>query len=152
MKPRKSHRKPLPPPRENPDARQKADELLFQKSIESLSDEDIARHKPADADIDAVPGPKRTGNRILREIDLHGFTAEGAISYLEAELDHLQRRDGKVKIVVGKGNTSVAGIGVLRIVIPKWLDTLGAKYVATYKWASKRQGGSGAIIATLRGS
>src|SRR4029077_4673371 len=64
---------------------------------------------------------------ILPTLDLHGYGVREAIAETERFLQHAQaQQEPVVRIVYGKGHGSPGGRGVLRDVIPHWLDRDGA--------------------------
>lgn len=130
--------------------RKDVEKELFLEAVRSLRREDIPT-KSADEMPDDSPSalPRNSGSRVVDTIDLHGMTGEQAIQYLSQTLGGLNGKIGKVRIVVGKGLHSPGGQGVLREIIPAWLDRKGCPSVTGWSWAGKKQGGNGVIIATL---
>jgi DNA-nicking Smr family endonuclease len=85
------------------------------------------------------------------KLDLHGLTEAAAHGTLLTFLAAAHRRgDRLVLIVTGKGE---AGRGVLKQMVPRWLDEAPmAKLIADKRWAHKRHGGEGALYVYLRKS
>ncbi|GAA0580677.1 Smr/MutS family protein [Rhizomicrobium electricum] len=83
------------------------------------------------------------------KLDLHGMTEAAAHGTLITFLTAAHRRgDRLVLIVTGKGE---AGRGVLKQMVPRWLDEAPmAKLIADKRWAHKRHGGEGALYVYLR--
>jgi Uncharacterized protein conserved in bacteria len=83
------------------------------------------------------------------KLDLHGLTEAAAHGTLLTFLAAAHRRgDRLVLIVTGKGE---AGHGVLKQMVPRWLDEAPmAKLIADKRWAHKRHGGEGALYVYLR--
>lgn len=83
------------------------------------------------------------------KLDLHGLTEAAAHGTLLTFLAAAHRRgDRLVLIVTGKGE---AGRGVLKQMVPRWLDEAPmAKLIADKRWAHKRHGGEGALYVYLR--
>jgi len=157
MRPRKIER-----PRksiESDTARKKREEeeqqRLFENAVRSFTEDDYAKHKPFEFE-QPMGGDQKPpeNNRTVAEIDLHEYTVEGAIEYLSSLLDGLPLRGGLVYIIVGKGKHSPGGVGVLRLAIPQWIDTVGKRqYIESWRWAKgKRHGGGGTIVARLKNS
>ena len=83
------------------------------------------------------------------KLDLHGLTEAAAHGTLMTFIVAAHRRgDRLVLIVTGKGE---AGRGVLKAMVPRWLDEAPmAKLIAEKRWAHKRHGGEGALYVYLR--
>lgn len=78
--------------------------------------------------------PAKVGNLL----DLHGYTestAYGAIAQLLA-MNH-QAKSKKVTIITGKGK---GGPGILRRLVPYWLDSSLSSYVKSYHFDPKNTG------------
>jgi DNA-nicking Smr family endonuclease len=84
-------------------------------------------------------------------LDLHGLGVQEALAATEAFV-----RDARaagvptVRIVYGKGKRSPRGRGVLRHVVPQWLDGEGAELVERYERRPDQSGADGYLIAWLR--
>ncbi len=83
------------------------------------------------------------------KLDLHGLTEAAAHGTLMTFLAAAHRRgDRLVLVVTGKGE---AGRGVLKTMVPRWLDEAPmAKLIAEKRWAHRRHGGDGALYVYLR--
>ena len=90
---------------------------------------------------------------ITPELDLHGCGVREAVAETESFLRHAQAvGDPVVRIVYGKGHGSPGGKGVLREVIPRWLDGDGAALVERYERLPDASGGDGSVRVWLRRS
>ncbi len=88
---------------------------------------------------------------ITPTLDLHGFGVREAVDETERFLRHAQALDEPVvRIVYGKGHGSPGGRGVLRDVIPRWLDREGAALVERYERQPDATGGDGSVKVWLR--
>ncbi len=85
------------------------------------------------------------------KLDLHGLTESAAHSALTAfVLSAHCRGDRLVLIVTGKGSSGRER-GVLKKIVPRWLDEAPmAKIIAEKRWAHRRHGGDGALYVYLR--
>jgi DNA-nicking Smr family endonuclease len=96
--------------------------------------------------------------RLLREmlgltptLDLHGLGVRQALAETDRFLRHAQALgEPVVRIVYGKGHGSPGGRGVLREVVPRWLDRDGAVLVARYERVPDASGADGAVKVWLR--
>ena len=87
------------------------------------------------------------------KLDLHGMTEAAAHRALSAFVLAAHRRGDRLALIVtGKGGTSPdRGRGVLKAMVPRWLDEAPmAKVVAEKRWAHIRHGGEGALYVYLR--
>jgi DNA-nicking Smr family endonuclease len=89
------------------------------------------------------------------KLDLHGLTEASAHRALTAFVLSAHRRgDRLILIVTGKGGASPdpeRRRGVLRMMVPRWLDEAPmAKHIAEKRWAHIRHGGEGALYVYLR--
>ena len=93
------------------------------------------------------------------KLDLHGLTESAAHGTLLTFLIAAHRRgDRLVLVVTGKGTQSEStgplferGRGVLRQMVPRWLEEAPmAKIIADKRWAHRRHGGGGALYIYLR--
>ena len=84
-------------------------------------------------------------------LDLHGLGVREALAETEAFV-RAARAAGErtVRIVYGKGRGSPSGRGVLRHVIPEWLDDEGREHVERYERRPDASGVDGYLIAWLR--
>lgn len=84
-------------------------------------------------------------------LDLHGYGVRDALAEVEGFLRHArQHGDRCVRIVYGKGHGSPGGRGVLREVVPRWLEREGAALVERYRRLPDPTGGDGAVEVWLR--
>ncbi|MFI5398757.1 MAG: Smr/MutS family protein [Candidatus Binatia bacterium] len=95
---------------------------------------------------------------ILREflgitptLDLHGLGVRDALAETARFLRHAQALDEHVvRIVYGKGHGSPGGRGVLREVVPRWLEHEGMALVSRYERVPDASGADGAVKVWLR--
>ena len=88
---------------------------------------------------------------IMPTLDLHGLGVQEALRETERFLRDAQtERLGSVRIVYGKGRGSPGGRGVLREVIPRWLDGTGRRYVRRYERRPDTSGMDGGMIIWVR--
>ena len=88
---------------------------------------------------------------VMPTLDLHGLGVRDAIDTTDRFLRHAQQfGEPVVRIVYGKGHGSVGGRGVLREVIPHWLEREGALLVEGYERQPDATGGDGAVKVWLR--
>jgi len=84
-------------------------------------------------------------------LDLHGYGVAEALAETESFLQRAQAaREPVVRIIYGKGHGSPEGRGVLRDVIPRWLERDGAALVARYCRIPDASGVDGAVEVWLR--
>ena len=84
-------------------------------------------------------------------LDLHGLGVKEALAETERFLRQAaEAGEGQVRIVYGKGRGSPGGVGVLRAVIPRWLDGEGAVWVERYERDLDDSGDDGAVRVFLR--
>lgn len=105
------------------------------------------------------PSPGVDGNTLRKltrgeiaptaKLDLHGLTENAAHGALTAFLLAAHRRgDRLVLVVTGKGS---GGVGVLRRMVPRWIEEAPmTKVIAEKRWAHRRHGGEGALYIYLR--
>jgi len=109
---------------------------------------------------DAAPGlDKRTFDRLRRErvpidswLDLHGFSQEEAHRALHDFLASSQAAGRRCLLVItGKGSRGDLGTGVLRRVVPMWLNRPpNRSRVLAFCHATPQHGGEGALYVLLR--
>lgn len=88
---------------------------------------------------------------IMPTLDLHGLGVQEALRETEQFLRDAQEEGlGSVRIVYGKGRGSRGGRGVLREVIPRWLETTGRPYVRRYERRPDGSGLDGGMIVWVR--
>ncbi len=87
---------------------------------------------------------------IVPTLDLHGFGVRDALDATERFLRDA-RADGTtaVRIVYGKGHGSPGGRGVLREVIPQWLEANSAGLVDRFERLPDASGADGAVKVWL---
>lgn len=90
---------------------------------------------------------------IAPTLDLHGLGVREALGETERFLRAAQARGVPVvRIVYGKGHGSPGGRGVLREVVPRWLERDGGVLVACYRRLPDAGGGDGAVEVRLLGA
>ena len=88
---------------------------------------------------------------ILPTLDLHGLGVADAVRETEDFLHEAQAAGIRsVRIVYGKGLRSPGSRGVLREVIPRWLDSKGRPLVRSYERQPDRSGVDGAIVVWVQ--
>ncbi|NQV85366.1 MAG: Smr/MutS family protein [Rhodospirillales bacterium] len=114
-----------------------------------------APRPPADLSHGSAPGLERSAQQKMRRgkvviearVDLHGMTQAQAHDVLEDFLFDSQisgRRS--VLVITGKG---VAGEGILRAAVPKWLNE-HRRIVRGFSHAAPKDGGEGALYVLLK--
>jgi DNA-nicking Smr family endonuclease len=105
------------------------------------------------------PLTRRTKKRIARgthaidgRLDLHGLTQDEAHSALLSFLRGRQARGGRLVLVItGKGGRDGGGGGVLRRMVPLWLELPELRsMVIGFESAAVGHGGEGALYVRLR--
>ena len=101
---------------------------------------------------------RRTAEKLRRgrleieaRLDLHGMTQEEAHRALARFIHRTQENGARMVLVItGKGSATGGG-GVLRAVVPRWLNEAGLRpRVLSFAWAQPKDGGSGALYVLLR--
>ena len=88
---------------------------------------------------------------LMPTLDLHGLGAQEALHETERFLRDAQEVGlGSVRIVYGKGRHSRGGRGVLRDLIPRWLDNEGRVYVRRWERRPDTTGADGGMIVWVR--
>jgi len=88
---------------------------------------------------------------IVPTLDLHGLGVRDAIDEVEGFLRRAQASgEHVVRVVYGKGHGSPGGRGVLRDVIPRWLDREGAALVERYERLPDASGADGSVKVWVR--
>jgi DNA-nicking Smr family endonuclease len=88
---------------------------------------------------------------ITPTLDLHGMGVKEALATTEKFVRHAQvQGDMVVRIVYGKGHGSPGGRGVLRDVIPRWLEREGAELIERYQRLPDASGADGSVKVWLR--
>ena len=84
-------------------------------------------------------------------LDLHGLGVKEAVAATESFLRQAAAAgETQVRIVYGKGRGTPGGVGVLRAVIPRWLENEGAVWVERYERDLDHSGDDGAVRVWLR--
>ena len=84
-------------------------------------------------------------------LDLHGLGVRDALQETDRFLREAQAaREPVVRIVYGKGRGSPGGKGVLRELVPRWLEHDGAGLVERYQRVPDASGADGAVKVWLR--
>jgi DNA-nicking Smr family endonuclease len=84
-------------------------------------------------------------------LDLHGLGVKEALHGVEIFLRRAQAREEEfVRIVYGKGHGSPGGRGVLRDVVPRWLEREGAGLVQRFRRLPDASGADGAVLVWLK--
>jgi len=96
--------------------------------------------------------------RVLRDVlglvptlDLHGLGVRDALAATERFLR--EARDAgepQVRIVYGKGRGTPGGVGVLRQVVPAWIEQHAGAWVERFERDVDRDGNDGAMRVWLR--
>jgi DNA-nicking Smr family endonuclease len=88
---------------------------------------------------------------ILPTLDLHGLGVKEALAETERFLREAQLQGvSSLCIVYGKGHGSPRGRGVLRDVVPSWLDGPGHGLIRRYERRLDSTGADGAVIVWVR--
>ena len=88
---------------------------------------------------------------LMPTLDLHGLGVQEALRETEAFLREAQEIGlASVRIVYGKGRRSAGGRGVLREVVPRWLDGDGRPYVRRWERRPDASGADGGMIVWVR--
>ena len=88
---------------------------------------------------------------ITPTLDLHGLGVKDALATTAEFVRHAQAQgDLIVRIVYGKGHGSPGGKGVLRDVIPHWLENDGSEFVERYQRLPDESGADGSVKVFLR--
>ncbi len=88
---------------------------------------------------------------IMPTLDLHGLGVKAALVETERFLADAQAHGlGSVKIVTGKGRGSPGGRGVLREVVPRWIEASGRPYVRRWERCPDHSGIDGGLSVWVR--
>lgn len=88
---------------------------------------------------------------ILPTLDLHGLGVKEALAETERFLREAQSQGiSSLRIVYGKGHGSPGGRGVLREVVPSWLEGRGRVLIRRYERRLDATGADGAVIVWVR--
>lgn len=100
--------------------------------------------------LDALRETIRSALGLYPTLDLHGLGVREALAETEAFLREARAAGVRVvRIVYGKGQRSPRGRGVLRHVVPQWLDGDGRELVERYERRPDHSGADGYLIAWL---
>lgn len=144
---------PIPEPvatRPYPDT---AQPLQFDRPDESHKTFHALQHGQA-AGVD-----RRTMDRLRRgklpmegRLDLHGLTQDQAHSSLLRFIDSSYAQGKRcVSVITGKGTQLNGRIGVLRQMVPHWLNQPGLRSkIIAFTYAPKNEGGEGALYVLLK--
>ena len=88
---------------------------------------------------------------LMPTLDLHGLGVRDALVETERFVrDARANGESVVRIVYGKGHGSPGGRGVLRDVVPRWLEREGNEWVERYQRLPDATGADGAVQVWLR--
>jgi DNA-nicking Smr family endonuclease len=88
---------------------------------------------------------------IVPTLDLHGLGVRDALAETERFVRAAYADDvAQIRIVYGKGLGSPGGRGVLRDVIPRWLEIDGQEWVERYERRPDASGVDGRVVVWLR--
>jgi DNA-nicking Smr family endonuclease len=88
---------------------------------------------------------------LVPTLDLHGLGVKDALAASERFVRELAAAgEERGRIVYGKGRGSPGGVGVLRQVIPHWLEHDGAVWVERFERRVDASGADGAVIVWVR--
>ena len=88
---------------------------------------------------------------IVPTLDLHGLGVRDALDETERFVREAHDEGlSRIRIVYGKGLGSPGGRGVLRDIIPRWLDTDGQVWVERYERQPDATGVDGGAMVWLR--
>ncbi len=102
---------------------------------------------------------KRTMDRLRRgkmpmegRLDLHGMTQDQAHSALLRFIDQAYAQGRRcISVITGKGTQLNGRIGVLRQMVPHWLNQPGLRSkIIAFTYAPKNEGGEGALYILLK--
>ena len=101
---------------------------------------------------------RRTAQKLRRgqipidaSLDLHGMTQSEAYAALRAALQRSQVLGHRCLLVITGKGTGRANSGILKAMVPQWLDqSINRNRVLTFKTAQPQHGGAGAIYVLLR--
>jgi len=80
-----------------------------------------------------------------KTVDLHGLTKREALVVLRNTLTSVRGKRHKILVITGRGNNSEGGHGVIREAVINFLEKAGSLFVREYRFASKKNGGDGAL-------
>lgn len=117
----------------------------FLEALDNLPDDIVS------AKFDGAP-PRKPRSRKKKAtsfddtIDLHGMTADQALTALEYALNNRRGCGRTLLVITGRGNNSENGVAVLRDRVGLFLDKNCGRLVREYYQAPGRCGGDGAYI------
>jgi len=101
--------------------------------------------------VDRIRAVIRSALGLYPTLDLHGLGVREALRETEMFIrDARSAGDAAVRVVYGKGRGSPRGQGVLRHVIPRWLDGDGACLIERYERRLDHSGADGSVVVWLR--
>lgn len=80
-------------------------------------------------------------------LDLHGMTKAEAKASLESFILRCQRQ-GRVWVLVITGKGSITKVGVLRTLVPQWLNQ--SPFISSFAKAKPQDGGDGALYVRIK--
>lgn len=119
--------------------------------FEVVDDGERIEGRRIDVDPREVRRLRRGAYTVDGRLDLHGMTAGEARRQVESFV-RKRRSDGDrvIALIVGRGNHSPRGIGVLRGEIAAWLSQGPvAHHIAAFASAPEDEGGPGVVLALL---
>lgn len=95
---------------------------------------------------------KRGKVQIEGRIDLHGMTQDEARPALERFIEAAWRGGKReVLVITGKGTRADGAIGVLRQMVPQWLnDPVNRQRITAFRYAAVKDGGEGALYVRIK--
>jgi len=101
---------------------------------------------------------RRTAQKLRRgqipidaSLDLHGMTQSEAYGALRVALQRSQAVGHRCLLVITGKGTGRANSGILKLMVPQWLDQpINRNRVLAFKTAQPQHGGTGAIYVLLR--
>jgi DNA-nicking Smr family endonuclease len=120
------------------------------QAMESVVQKDLLAAPSSPHQSASYKKPYRRAVHVTESLDLHGCTADDALSRISAFVNNAWRQGHlRVLVVTGKGHNSTHG-PVIRPTVKTWIQTEGATYIESYSEAAREQGGSGALILEIR--
>lgn len=120
------------------------------QSMESVAQKDLRDAPPAAREGVSYRKAYRRAVHITESLDLHGCTADDALSRISTFVNNAWRQGHlRVLVVTGKGHNSTHG-PVIRPTVETWIQSEGATYIEAYSEAAREQGGRGALILEIR--
>ncbi len=90
---------------------------------------------------------------LMPTLDLHGLHVAEALDATARFLERAAQGGApRVRIVYGKGRHSAGGVGVLRTVIPAWLEQHGGERVVRFERQLDAAGEDASLVVWLRGA